>query len=120
MTAPQARARRRALVIWIALMLLLALTVSASFVPLGGGNALVSGVIALAKASLVLAFFMDFRGSINLIRAVAMIAAVTMALLFILSGLDYLTRIRYPSPWQFTPPSLYMESVDSSTETGRD
>jgi len=47
------------------------------------------------------------------------VAAVTLSLLFILSGVDFLTRVTHESPWQATPPSLYMESGNDSTATGK-
>lgn len=100
---------RLAVCVWVALLLLLATTVGCSFIPLGFGNALVNGIVAVAKAGLIVAFFMHLRTAATVIRLVAIFGAVTLSLLFILSGLDFATRATTPAPWQVTPPSLYVE-----------
>ncbi len=99
----------RALKVWIALLLLLGITVGCSYIPLGAGNTLVNALAALAKAGLVIAFFMHLREAAPVIRLVAIFGAVTLSLLFLLSGLDFITRAAGDAPWQATPPSLYME-----------
>jgi cytochrome c oxidase subunit 4 len=95
--------------VWLALLLLLGITVATSFIPLGGGNTLVNGLVALAKAGLVVVFYMQMRSEVALIRIVALIAVMALSLLFLLSGLDYATRLTEHAPWQSTPPSLYVE-----------
>src|SRR5690606_15825762 len=96
----------QALAVWCALLCLLAITVGGSFIPLGGGNAALSALVAVTKAGLVLTFFMHLRDAVPVIRVVAAIGLVTLSLLFILSGVDYATRAMVDAPWQVTPPSL--------------
>jgi caa(3)-type oxidase subunit IV len=62
---------------------------------------LVAGlVIAVLKAAVVLAVYMGLRGSHVLLRATAMVAAFTLALLFTLGSLDNLTRPQAPAAMQ--------------------
>ena len=85
--------RRTYIFVYLALMLLLAATVGATFLPLGSFHLAVSVVIAFAKAVLVLLFFMHLRNT-N-VRTVFLILG-TVILLLILIGLtsvDYMTRV---------------------------
>jgi cytochrome c oxidase subunit IV len=77
---------------WLALLLLLALTVSLSYVPLGAGNAMVALSIAALKAAIVAAVFMELwhRGPRTLIFAAA--GLFWLALLLWLGLMDFLTR----------------------------
>lgn len=92
--------------VWVALMLLLTATVSTSFIPLGPGNAALNFGIAAAKALLVAAFFMRLRTAPAILRLIAIVGIVTLCLLFLLSGADYLSRSTVPSAWQKAEPSL--------------
>jgi cytochrome c oxidase subunit 4 len=78
--------------VFVALLLLTALTVFVATLELGPFNAVVALTIATVKALLVLLFFMELRYSTALTK-VAVIAAVFF--LFLLVGLtlaDYMTR----------------------------
>lgn len=86
--------------VWLALMGLLALTAGSAMVPLGLANGILNMTIAIMKTALVALFFMHMRHSIPLVRLIALIGVVTLALLFILSGADFLTRNVERSPWQ--------------------
>lgn len=97
---------RHAALVWVALMLLLSLTVGSAFIPMGAGNAAVNLLIAVLKTGLVALFFMGLRRSQAVLRMVAAAGLFTLLLLFVLSGLDYATRIIHPAPWQHTPPSM--------------
>jgi cytochrome c oxidase subunit 4 len=78
--------------IWIALLVLTALTVFAATLELGPFNAIVALSIATVKALLVLLFFMELRLSTGLTK-VAVVAAVFFFFLLVgLSLSDYLTR----------------------------
>lgn len=110
-SAPQHRANRRpaplTLVwVWVALMLLLATTVATSFIPLGAGNAVLNIGIAIAKAVLVAVFFMRLGSAPPILRLIAIVGIVTLCLLFLLSGADYLNRSPVPAEWQRAVPSL--------------
>lgn len=86
--------------IWIALMALLALTLSSAYLRMGPWNSVVNLAIAFAKAALVATFFMHLRGSLILVRVIAGTALFTLALLFAVSSTDYATRGIYRAPVQ--------------------
>lgn len=83
---------RPLLAAWAGLMVLLALTVGASFLPLGPTMPLVSYTIAAAKAALVLWFFMEMRGDSGLQRIALGSAFFALTLLFIMLASDNVTR----------------------------
>ena len=92
-------ALRRLARVWIALLVLLALTCASAYVPMGAWNTVANFAIALAKAALVAVFFMHLaRRPAH--RVVAAGALFVLALLLTLTLTDYLTRVRYPAPWQ--------------------
>jgi cytochrome c oxidase subunit 4 len=81
---------RKPSLIWLALMLLLALTVGSAYIPLGIGNGLVNYGVAVTKAALVV--FMHLDRSRALIRLAALAGLFWLVFLFSLSFGDYLTR----------------------------
>ncbi|HEY1384745.1 MAG TPA: cytochrome C oxidase subunit IV family protein [Dongiaceae bacterium] len=78
--------------VWLALMLLLAVTVGASFATTGLVSAGVSLGIAFCKAALVLWFFMNLRAENGLIRIAAVGAAIWLLILLLLSATDFAAR----------------------------
>jgi cytochrome c oxidase subunit 4 len=85
--------------VWIALLVLLALTCGSAYLPMGTWNTVANVAIAMMKACLVAFFFMHImRGAAY--RLVLIAALFTLALLVGLSGADYATRTRYQAPWQ--------------------
>lgn len=80
------------MLVWVALLALLALTTASSFLPLRGWNFAINMAIACAKASLVAWVFMKLRTSAPLVRLVAAAAIVWIAILIGLSLTDLLTR----------------------------
>jgi cytochrome c oxidase subunit 4 len=92
--------QRRLAGVWLALMTLLALTCASAYVPMGVWNAVANLAIALAKALLVVYFFMHLARGTAAHRLVAASALFTLALLVGLSMADYTTRTRYAAPWQ--------------------
>ncbi len=83
---------RLIVLVWAALLGLLALTVGASLI-LTGPASLAAGLgIALAKATLIYWFFMHLREENGLARIAATGAVLWVAILFLLSGLDIVTR----------------------------
>jgi cytochrome c oxidase subunit 4 len=76
------------------LLLLLVLTVSAAFLPLGPWQTAAAMLISGAKAFLILVFFMHLRKSNPLVRLFAAAGIFWLALLFALTLGDYLTRGR--------------------------
>lgn len=78
--------------VWLALMALLAATVVSSMLLRGTAGLAANLVIALAKAALVFWFFMHLREENGLARIAATGAVLWVAILFLLSGLDIVTR----------------------------
>ena len=83
---------RTPLIIWAALLLLLAATVGSAFIPLGPFNAIINIGIAAAKTVLVLLFFMKLRSSSALLRLAALAGVFWLSFMFMLAASDYLTR----------------------------
>ena len=91
---------RRCAAVWLALVVLLALTAASAYVPLGNWNAVLNLVIATAKVLLVALFFMHLKAASALVRLMAGMAVFMLALLFVLSLADYRTRATYSAPWE--------------------
>ena len=82
----------RIVAVWAGLLALLAMTLAASFAPLGPMLPAVSYSIAAAKAGLVIWFFMDMRGESGLNRLALAAGFVWAAVLFTLLAADPLMR----------------------------
>jgi cytochrome c oxidase subunit 4 len=95
------KALRRVLLVWIALVLLVALTVGSAYIPLGTMNMAVNILIAGIKAGLIAAFFMHLASPHVVPRMVCTVALVMLSILFALSSVDYSTRDGRTDP----PPS---------------
>ena len=80
------------LAVWGALLVLLAATMAATFMPLGGLLPFVSFGIAFAKAGLVAWFFMDMRQAPGFHRVALGVGFVWLAILLLLLASDFLTR----------------------------
>jgi cytochrome c oxidase subunit 4 len=83
---------RTALLTYIALLLLVALTVGSTFVPLGPGNSLVNLAVALAKAALIGAVFMHLRNPAPLVALTVVVLLLWLCLMYGLTLNDYWTR----------------------------
>ncbi len=75
-----------------ALMVFTATTVSAAFIHLGVLNDLVALAIAVTKATLVVLYFMHVRHSSRLTKVVVVAGFFWLAILFGLTLSDYFTR----------------------------
>ncbi|MGI8964593.1 MAG: cytochrome C oxidase subunit IV family protein [Limisphaerales bacterium] len=75
-----------------ALLCLLALTIALAYIDLGPFNAVAAISISVAKASLILLFFMQLRGNSRLIWVAAVTGLVWLAIMFALSLSDFMTR----------------------------
>jgi cytochrome c oxidase subunit IV len=85
--------------VWIALLVLLALTFGASLMNLGPWNTPIAFSIAIVKGLLVVLFFMHVAHSGKLIFAVVITAFLWLGILFTLTLNDYLTRRNFiPAP----------------------
>jgi cytochrome c oxidase subunit 4 len=91
---------KRALLTWLALLTLLALTLGSAYLHLGAWNSIVNLVIALIKAVLVAIVFMRLGAAPASIRLCVGVALFALTLLFVLSGSDYATRVIHRAPWQ--------------------
>ena len=83
---------RRFAAVFVALLVLLALTVEAARHDLGHWNFPVAATIATAKALLIALVFMELHESRALTRLVAAAGLIWLAILFMLSLSDYFTR----------------------------
>lgn len=100
--------------VWIALLVLLALSAGSAWLRLGAWNSVANLGIAVLKALLVALFFMRLAGGgALLLRTVALTALFTLALLLALSGADYATRALFRAPWD-QPPAAQVQSAASS------
>lgn len=79
-------------IVFVALLLLLALTVEAARLDLGRWNFAVAVSIAAVKAFLITMYFMHVRGSAQLVKLVVAAGMLWLAILFSLSLADYWTR----------------------------
>ncbi len=76
----------------IILIALLALTIGAAFIDLGPYNIVVALGIAVAKAVLVILFFMHVRHAPPLTWAVVVAGFFWLMIMFVLTMSDFLTR----------------------------
>lgn len=102
--------------VWIALMVLLALSAASAWLRLGPWNSVANLGIAALKAALVGLFFMRLARSGPLLRMVAMTALATLALLLLLSGTDFWTRAVFRAPWD-QPPAAQTQSAARAPAT---
>jgi cytochrome c oxidase subunit 4 len=80
------------LLVFAALMVLLIITLAAAAVNLGEWNLVIAMTIAVAKALLVVLFFMHLRWSSYLVRVFAGAALFWLTILFVLTLQDYFSR----------------------------
>ncbi|MFP3646206.1 cytochrome C oxidase subunit IV family protein [Paraburkholderia sp. SIMBA_054] len=86
--------------VWAALVALLLLTFTSSYLILGAWNSAINFLIAVAKALLVASHFMNLRRVSPMLRIASVTALLALGLLFALSGTDYSTRTIHATPWQ--------------------
>lgn len=101
------KAGRTILKVWLGLAALLALTTAIAFVPLGAANFPVALAIAIAKAGLVLWFFMELRGSGGLTRLFAAAGVFWLLILIVMTWADYAYRNDSPAPVESTAPIVH-------------
>ena len=81
---------------WVGLLALLAITVSAAYVPLGATNTVVAMTIAVTKAALVAAVFMELRERNPLTLTFAGAGFFWLGIMLWLAFTDYMTRPNFP------------------------
>jgi len=85
--------RKTYLLVYLGLMVLLASTVGAAFLPLGPFHTVAAVGIAIAKAILVALFFMNLRDSSGRTRLLVLAGLLIFSFLVGLTLVDYLTRV---------------------------
>jgi cytochrome c oxidase subunit IV len=80
------------LLTWLALLVLLAITLAAAYVPMGSLNIIVSLGIATTKSLLVGIIFMNLRSSSALLRLASLSGFFLLLAMMALTFADYLTR----------------------------
>lgn len=84
---------RRLVVVWAALMAMLAATVGIAYLPLGDVWHVALGYgISILKTVLILWFFMEMRREDGIARIAAGAAFLWLTFLFVLTASDYWTR----------------------------
>jgi cytochrome c oxidase subunit 4 len=80
--------------IWplVGLFVLLALTCASAYVPMGAGNIIVTLGISVAKAALVVTFFMEVHKARVLIRLAVFVGVLWLVIYLMLILTDYATR----------------------------
>jgi cytochrome c oxidase subunit 4 len=92
MTTQAASAGKTYLAVWGALVLLLLLTFGSAYIPLGPLNLIINLAIAMAKALLVMFFFMHLRSGNPLLKVFAFAAIFWLLVLVSLTLSDVLSR----------------------------
>jgi cytochrome c oxidase subunit 4 len=89
------------LIVYVALMVLLILTLGSALLNLGPFNPIISISIACTKALLVGLFFMHLKGSKSLTQVFAMAGIFWLGVLFTLALTDYFSRgwLLMPGRW---------------------
>ena len=90
---PQTVPRSRYIFVYIALLVMLGATILASTFDLGVFSTVIAVTTAVAKAVLVILFFMHGWGSTQLTLIFAIMGFIWLALLIGLTLTDYLTRL---------------------------
>ena len=83
---------RTFVLVWVGLLILTVITVTASQVHLGQWGTVVAIVIASAKSSLVLLFFMGLKYERAVIRWMFLVAILSFMIFLALTYVDYVTR----------------------------
>ena len=78
--------------VFVALLVLLGLTIGAASIDLGGMSLVVSLTIAAAKTLLIIFFFMNVRRSTTAVRIFVAVGFFWLLILFSLTLADYLQR----------------------------
>jgi cytochrome c oxidase subunit IV len=90
---------RSQVLVWLALLILLAASAGVSRLAIGWWELVVTTTIAIGQALLVLVVFMRLKSSHPVLRMVAMLAFAWPVLMVALTLGDYLTRSLLHAPW---------------------
>jgi cytochrome c oxidase subunit 4 len=87
---------RIVLIAWAALLALLGTTIFLAYQPLGNFNLAIALCIAMAKALIIMAVFMELRQRSGVMIAFAAAGFFWLGILIWLSGTDFVTRPQFP------------------------
>jgi cytochrome c oxidase subunit 4 len=90
-----ARPPLRLLIVWLVLLLLLSGNVALAFVGLGALAPFTHIAVAATMAAIVLIIFMELDRGVSLFWVFAGAGFFWLALLFVLTAVDYLTRYNF-------------------------
>jgi cytochrome c oxidase subunit IV len=89
----------------VALLILTAITVGASYIDFGSGNIVIALFIATIKASIVALFFMHLRHEKPVNSIIALAGFLFLGIFLMFCFMDQDTR-RDPKPYNMPPPAL--------------
>ncbi len=78
--------------VWVGLLLLLAINIGLTFLPLGQAKTAVNLAVAVVQASLMFAVFMRLNRASALVKLTAGAGLVWLSFLFLIGSADFLTR----------------------------
>ena len=90
---------------WLALLLLMLVSLGSAYLKLGAGNVVAGIAIAIVKAGIVVWWFMQLRRASAMTRIAAAAGLATLLLLLLLGFADDMTRDVAPATWQ-TPQQI--------------
>ena len=99
------------LAVFVALILLTALTTWVAYIDLGPFNTVAALVIAVTKMLLVVLFFMHVKYSSGMTKIVIIAGVFWLAILIALTMADEMTRNWTPDPGPWSSPSLLLPFV---------
>jgi cytochrome c oxidase subunit IV len=95
--------KRTYFVVWGSLLILLAITVGVSYIPLGWFNPAAAVGIAAIKAVIIILYFMHVRYSSRVVWIFVGAGFFWLGIMFVLALSDYLTRGYLPTPTNWQP-----------------
>jgi cytochrome c oxidase subunit 4 len=99
------------LAVFVALILLTALTTGVAYIDLGPFNTVAALLIAVTKMLLVVLFFMHVKYSSGMTKIVIIAGVFWLAILIALTMADEMTRVWTPDPGPWSSPSLLLPFV---------
>ena len=99
------------LAVFVALILLTALTTGVAYIDLGPFNTVAALAIAVTKMLLVVLFFMHVKYSSGVTKIVIVAGIFWLAILITLTMADEMTRSWTPDPRPWSSPSLLLPFV---------
>lgn len=90
---------RSQVLVWLALLILLAASAGLSHLPLGWWALVITTTVAIGQALLVLVVFMRLKSAHPVLRLIAVLSFAWPLLMVVLTLGDYLTRSLLRAPW---------------------